>query len=110
MMRYLLLRWFAALVCFSVFSLPQTSAAPKPDQSDDPNFSGTWRLDLKASTSFEPLMKQIGASLLERKYAASVKLKATIQQTEHVMTIAAGGPGFAFNETLYLDGHTAPSK
>ena len=109
-MRYLLLRWLAALACLAVFSLPQTSAAPKPDQPDKPNFSGTWRLDLKASTSFEPLMKQIGASLLERKYAASVKLKATIHQTEHVMTIAARGPGFALDETLYLDGRTAPGK
>jgi hypothetical protein len=110
MMRYLLLRWFAALVCFSVFSLPQTSAAAKPDQSDDPNFSGTWALDLPASTSFEPLMKQIGASLLERKYAATVKLKATIHQIEQVMTIAARGPGFALDLTLYLDGRTAPGK
>ena len=73
-MRYLLLRWLAALVCLSVFSVRQTSAAPKSDQPDDPNFSGAWALDLKASTSFETLMKQIGAGLLERKYAASVKL------------------------------------
>ena len=109
-MRYLLLRWLAALVCLSVFCVRQTSAAPKSDQPDDPNFSGAWALDLKASTSFEPLMKQIGASLLERKYAASVELKATIHQTEHVMTIAARGPGFAFDETLYLDGRTAPGK
>jgi hypothetical protein len=112
-MRYLLFllfRWLAAVVCLGVFSLPQTSAAPKPDQPDKPNFSGTWMLNLKASTSFESLMKQIGASLLERKYAASVTLKAIIQQTEHVMTIAAGGPGFALDETLYLDGRTAPSK
>jgi hypothetical protein len=109
-MRYLLLRWLAALVCLSVFSVRQTSAAPKSDQPDDPNFSGAWALDLKASTSFETLMKQIGASLLERKYAASVKLKATIQQTEDVMTIAARGPGFALDLTLYLDGRTAPGK
>ncbi len=109
-MRYLLLRWLAALVWLALCSLPKTSAALHPDQPDDPNFTGTWALDLKASTSFEPLMKQIGASLLERKYAASVKLKATIHQTEHVMTIAARGPGFALDETLYLDGRTAPSK
>src|ERR1700730_5440641 len=109
-MRYLLLRWLAALVCLSVFSVRQTSAAPKSDQPDDPNFSGAWALDLKASTAFETLMKQIGASLLERKYAASVKLKATIQQTEDVMTIAARGPGFALDLTLYLDGRTAPGK
>ena len=33
-MRYLLLCSLAALTCFGVFSLPQTSAAPKPDQSN----------------------------------------------------------------------------
>jgi hypothetical protein len=109
-MRYLLLRWLAALAWLALCSLPKTSAALHPDQPDDPNFTGTWALDLKASTSFEPLMKQIGASLLERKYAASVKLKATIRQTEHVMTIAVRGPFFALDETLYLDGRTAPSK
>jgi hypothetical protein len=109
-MRHLLIRLLAALVWLGVFSLPQTSAAPKPDQSDDPDFSGIWALDLQASTSFEPLMKQIGASLLERKYAASVKLKATIYQIEQVMTIAARGPGFALDLTLYLDGRTAPGK
>ena len=109
-MRYLLFRWLAALVCLGVFSLPQTSAAPKPDQLDKPNLNGTWVLDLQASTSLDPLMTQLGASFLDRKYAALVKLKATIHQTEDVMTIAARGPGFALDETLYLDGRTAPSK
>jgi len=55
-------------------------------------------------------MTQIGAGFLERKYADSVKLKATLYQTEHDLTIAARGPGFAFDEILYLDGRTAPSK
>ncbi len=84
-MRYLLLRWLAALVWLALCSLPKTSAALHPDQPDDPNFTGTWALDLN-------------------------KLKATIHQTEHVMTIAARGPFFALDETLYLDGRTAPSK
>jgi hypothetical protein len=105
-MRHLLLRSLAALACLGVFSLPQTSAAPKPDQPDKPNFRGTWTLDLKASTSLEPLMKQIGASLLERKYAALTRLKATFHQTEQVLTVATRGPGFALDETLYLDGRT----
>ena len=70
-MRHLLLGSLAALACLGVFSLTQASAAPQPDQQDRPNFSGTWTLDLKASTSVEPLMGQIGASLLEQKYAAS---------------------------------------
>ena len=108
-MRHLLLRSLAALGCLGVFSLPQTSAALKPDQPDKPNFSGTWTLGLKASTSLEPLMKQIGASLLERKYAASARLKATFHQTEHVQTVATRGTGFALDEILYLNGRTEPS-
>ena len=89
-MKYLLLRALAALVCLGVLSLSQTSAAPKP--TDKPNLSGIWILDLKASTSVGPLMKQIGAGLLNRGYAASIKLKATVHQTEQVLTIAARGP------------------
>jgi hypothetical protein len=106
-MRHLLLRSLAGLACLGVFGLPQTSAAPKPDK---PNFSGTWTLDHKESTSLEPLMKQIGANFLERKYAASARLKATLHQTEHVLTVATRGPGFALDETLYLDGRTEPSN
>jgi hypothetical protein len=109
-MRYLLLRWLATLAWLGLCTLPLTSAALQPDPPDDPNFSGTWALDLKASSSFDALMKQIGAGFLERKYADSVKLKATLQQNEHVLTIAARGPGFAFDEILYLDGRTAPGK
>ena len=109
-MRHLLLRLLATLACFGIFSLSRTSAANKPDQDAKPNFTGAWVLDLQASTSLDPLMSQIGAGFLDRKYAALVKLKATIHQTEDVMTIAARGPGFALDETLYLDGRTAPSK
>ena len=109
-MRYLLLPSLAAFACFGVFSLSQTSAAPKPDQSDKPNLSGTWTLDLKASASLEPLMKQIGAGLLERGYVASAKLKATLHQTEQILTVATRGPAFALDETLYLDGCADPSN
>ena len=77
-MRHLLLRSLAALACLGVFSLTQASAALQPDQPDRPNFSGTFTLDLKASDSVEPLMKQIGASLLEQKFAAWITLKATV--------------------------------
>jgi hypothetical protein len=55
-------------------------------------------------------MKQIGVGLLDRTYAASTKLKATVHQTEQVLTIAARGPGFALDKTLYLDGRTDPSN
>jgi hypothetical protein len=109
-MRYLLLRALAALLCLGVLSLSQTSAAPKSDLPGKPNLSGIWILDLKASTSVAPLMKQIGAGLLDRTYASITKLKATVHQTEQVLTIAARGPGFALDQTLYLDGRTDPSN
>ncbi len=109
-MRRLLLHSLTALACLAVFSLPHTSGAPRPDQSDEPNLSGTWTLDLKASASLEPLMNQIEASFLERKYAASTGLKAIFHQTENVLTVATRGPGFALDETLYLDGRADPSN
>ena len=109
-MRQLLFCSLVALACFGVFSLPQTSAAPEPDQPDKPNLSGIWILDLEASTSVGPLMKQIGAGLLDRTYASVIKLKATVHQTEQVLTIAARGPGFALDQTLYLDGRDDPSS
>ena len=109
-MKHLPLRSLAILACCGIFGLPQTSAAPKPDQSDKPDFSGTWILDHKASTSLDPLMKRIGAGFLERKYADSAKLKATIHQTEQVITVATRCHGFALDETLYPDGRSHPSN
>jgi hypothetical protein len=110
LVKHFLLRSLAAVACLGVCYPFQTCAALKTDQPDDPNFNGTWTLDLKASTSLEPLMTQIGAGFLERKYADSVKLNATFHQTDHVLTLATRGPGFALDETLYLDGHTEPGN
>jgi hypothetical protein len=109
-MRHLLLSSFVALLCLGFFGLPRTSAALGADPPSEPNFSGNWILDLKASTSLEALMTQIGASLLERKYVASTRLKATLNQTGRVLTVATRGPAFALDETLHLDGRTEPSN
>ena len=109
-MRHLLFRSLTALACLGVFSLAQTSAAPKSDPSAKPNFNGTWTLDLKASDSLEPIMNKVGASLLERKFASRTHLKATFHQTDQVITVATRGPGFALDETLYLDGRSHPSN
>jgi hypothetical protein len=103
-MKYLLLRWLGALACLGFFSLSQISAAPKAAGPDKPNFSGAWTLDLSASNSMGPLMTRIGASFIDRQYAGLVKLTAALHQTDDVLKIAARGPGFALDETLYLDG------
>ena len=51
-MRQLLFRLLAALSCFCVFGLPQTSAAPNPDPSDKPNFNGTWTLGAATQATY----------------------------------------------------------
>jgi hypothetical protein len=109
-MRHFLLCTLAVAAGCGVFSPLRTFATTKSNQPDKPNFSGAWVLDLRASTSFDPLMTQIGASFIDRKYAAHTKLKATLQQTGDVLTIAARGPAFAFNQTLYLDGRDDPGS
>jgi hypothetical protein len=106
LMRRVGLSSLAAVAWLALFDLPQAPAMTKPDQSDKPNFSGNWTLDLEASTSLEPMMNQIGAAVLDRKYAAQTKLTATLQQTEDVLTVATRGPGFVLDQTLYLDGRT----
>jgi hypothetical protein len=82
----------------------RVSAATESKQPEKPNFNGTWALDQKASDSLEPLMQKIGAGFLYRKLADVAPLKATFHQTEDVVTVATRAPGFALNETLYLDG------
>ena len=74
-MRYLLLRSLAALACLGVFWLPSTLAALNPDQPNKPDFSGTWTLDLKASASLEPIMKKVGAGLLDKNSPPGHNLK-----------------------------------
>ena len=108
-MKHFLLRSLAALAWLGVFSPTQSSAAPQPEP-DKLNLTGAWTLDLKASTSLEALMTRMGASLLERKYAAWTTLTAALHQTEKVLTIDARGPGFALDETLYLDGRSYSSN
>ena len=108
-MRHLLLRSLAALACLGVFSPTQSPGVPRPEP-EKPNLTGAWTLDLKASTSLEALMTRMGASLLERKYAAWATLTAALHQTENVLTVATRGLGFALDRTLYLDGRTDPSN
>lgn len=101
-----LLRWFTLIICFGIFSQSPATATHKPKQADRPDFSGNWTLDLQASGSLEPLMRQIAASPIDIKYATSTSLKATLRQTDDVLTVATRGPAFALDQTLYLDGRS----
>jgi hypothetical protein len=68
------------------------------------DFSGTWVLDLKASDSPDAMLKRMGASALERKFAASTKLESTYHQSRNLLTITTRGPLFSRSEHLRLDG------
>jgi len=109
-MRNLLLHSLLVLLCLGSFSVAQGAPDARAHHPHTPNFSGTWKLDHKASDPLEPLMTRIGASLLERKYAATAVLKATFHQTEHVLKVSTRGPAFALDEMLYLDGRTVPGN
>ncbi|HZC34912.1 MAG TPA: hypothetical protein VE242_04825 [Chthoniobacterales bacterium] len=50
------------------------------------DFSGTWVLDLKASSSPEPILKRLGASWIERTLGSSVQLESTYIQTPSMLT------------------------
>jgi hypothetical protein len=102
-MSHRLIAALAFFTCFCLFSLSQISAA---DQPDPPDFSGDWTLDVPSSNPIDPLMKQIGASLLDRTYAALARFKVTLLQTGDKLAIATRAPGFALDQTLYLDGRT----
>ena len=55
-------------------------------------------------------MNHIGAGLLERKYAFHTHLKASLEQTDAELKVATRGPGFALDQTFYLDGHNDQSN
>jgi hypothetical protein len=69
------------------------------------DFSGTWVLDLKASDSPDAMLKRMGASSLERIFAASTKLESTCRQSRNLLTITTRAPFFSRTEQLRLDGH-----
>jgi hypothetical protein len=102
-------RCFSLLVCLASLT-SEISAAPRSDQPIKPNFSGSWQLDAQASSSIDPVMKQIGAGLFDRAYAAVADLKASMHQTDEVLTVATRGPGFSLDQTLYLDGRSDSNK
>ena len=68
------------------------------------NFSGTWDLDLSASTSPDLLLKRLQISSLHRRLASHLKLKATYRQNPDLLVITSRGSGFSRTEELHLRG------
>lgn len=95
-----LLRALSLCTCFGILHFQRAEG----EKVDRPNFSGSWTLDVRASNSIDPLMKYIEAGPLERAYAAWAPLQTTMLQNGDELIVATRGPGFALDQTLYLDG------
>jgi hypothetical protein len=68
------------------------------------DFSGTWALDLKASTSPESLLKRLQIPLIQRRLAARMKIEAVYKQSPKLLVIFSQGSGFSRTEQIRLSG------
>jgi hypothetical protein len=68
------------------------------------DFSGTWALDLKASTSPDSILKRLQIPLLQRRLAARIKLEAVYRQSPNLLVVISRGSGFSRTEQIRLNG------
>jgi hypothetical protein len=67
------------------------------------DFNGTWMLDLRASSSPEPILKRLGASWVERTLGSSLQLQSTYTQTPDLLTVQLRGPAFNRTDVMRID-------
>jgi hypothetical protein len=68
------------------------------------NFSGSWAIDLKASTSPDLLLKRLQIPFVQRRFAASMKIEAVYKQSPDQLVIRARGAGFSRTEQIQING------
>ena len=68
------------------------------------DFSGTWALDVKASTSPESLLKRLQIPLIQRRLAARIKIEAVYKQSPKLFVIVSRSSGFSRTEQIRLSG------
>jgi hypothetical protein len=68
------------------------------------DFSGTWDLDLKASTSPDSLLQRLQISPIQRRLAARMKIEAVYRQSPDQLVIIARGSGFSRTEQIHFTG------
>ena len=68
------------------------------------DFSGSWAIDLKASTSPDSLLKRLQVPFVQRRLAASIKIEAVYRQSPEQLVIRARGPGFSRTEQIQING------
>ena len=67
------------------------------------DFNGTWVLDLRASSSPEPILKRLGASWVERTLGSSLQLQSTYTQTPDLLTVQLRAPAFSRTDVMRID-------
>jgi hypothetical protein len=67
------------------------------------DFNGNWVLDLRASSTPDPILKRLGASWIERQLGGVVQLQATYKQTPDVLTVSLKGPGFRRTDVMQIN-------
>jgi polyisoprenoid-binding protein YceI len=67
------------------------------------DFNGTWVLDLRASSSPEPVLKRLGVSWIERQFGSSMQMESTYTQTPKVLTVQLRGVGFRRTDVMHID-------
>ena len=67
------------------------------------DFSGAWVLNLRASSSPEPILKRLGASWVERTLGSSLQLQSTYTQTPDLLTVQLRGPAFNRTDVMRID-------
>jgi hypothetical protein len=67
------------------------------------DFSGTWVLDLRASSSPDPILKRLGASWVERQLGSSLELELTYIQTPHLLTVHIRDPAFRRTDLIRIN-------
>jgi hypothetical protein len=67
------------------------------------DFNGKWVLDLRSSSSPEPILKRLGASWVERTLGSSLQLESTYTQTPHLLTVQLRGPAFNRTDVMRID-------
>jgi hypothetical protein len=74
------------------------------------DFSGTWALDLRASSSPDAILKRLGASWIERQFGGSLQLESTYTQIPHLLTVQLRGRGFRRTDVMRIDNKPEPKE
>ena len=74
------------------------------------DFSGTWVLDLRSSSTPDPILKRLGASWIERQLGGSMQLQSTYIQTTDLLTVQMRGPGFRRTDVMPINNQPEPKE